>query len=62
MAVKNEIIEKQIELLGKQRESLMFSLKETDFSNMQAFQRKAELDLQINKIDSRIDTLLEKFI
>jgi len=59
---KNEIIEQQIEILGKQRESLMYSLKEIDFSNMQAFQKKTEVDLQINKIDIRIDLLLEKII
>lgn len=60
MTTKNEIIESQIRLLGEQRDLLIKDLVSIDFSNMQAFQRKAEVDLQVNKIDTRIDVLLDK--
>lgn len=60
MTTKNEIIESQIRLLGEQRDLLSKDLIDIDFSNMQAFQKKAEVDLQVNKIDTRIDVLLDK--
>lgn len=60
MTTKNEIIESQIRLLGEQRDLLIKDLIDIDFSNMQAFQKKAEVDLQVNKIDTRIDVLLDK--
>jgi len=60
MAVKNEIIEKQIDLLGKQRESILYSFREIDYDKMSWSSKKMELDFQLNKIDIRIDTLIEK--
>ncbi len=50
----------QIEKLGEQRDRLLLEFERIDFSNMQAFTRKNEFDMQIKNIDARIDALLDK--
>jgi len=57
---KFEVIYKLIESLIGQREGLLGQLGEVDFGKMHGLTQKIEYDMQINKIDARIDALLAK--
>jgi len=55
-----EIIKDQLQSLKKQREQTTRELRDISFNGMQDFTRKAELETQVNLIDSRIDILLDR--